>query len=213
MIKITSLDENTQIFLDYVDKTLKKYRFTLVLSMDDLTVGKNPVGGTFDEIDKTLEISIKDEGWLEILVHEFNHFLQWIEQDLIFLKISENGSNMSEQLWAWLDKEIELSKERVSEIIQSIIDMELDCERRSVKMIKEFSLPIDIKEYIYTAYVYLNFYNYVKKHRTWFKQKVFLADIKEIRETKNIHLRGNFRRLPKGFEEIFRKYCRKSLTT
>jgi len=213
MIKISSLDEPTQNFLDYVDSTLKKYRFTLVLSMDDLTVGKNTVGGTFDEIDKKLEISIKDEGWLEVLVHEFNHFLQYIQQEPIFLKLSESGSNMSEDLWSWLDHEIELPKKRISEIIQSIIDMELDCERRSVKMIKEFSLPIDIKEYVFVAYTYLNFYNYVKKHRTWFKQSVGLSDIKELRSMKNIHLRGKFKRLPKGFEEIFRKYSKKSLTS
>ena len=213
MIKLSSMDEPTQAFLNYVESKLKKSRFKLILSMSDVNVGRISVGGSFDESAKELNVGISDPDFLEILVHEFNHFIQWSEQEPLYLKISEGDSSMSEQLWAWLDHEIELPKERVSEIIQSIIDMELDCERRSVKMIKEFSLPIYLKEYIFLSYTYLNFYNYVKIHRTWFKQNVGLSDIKELRECKNIHLRGKFRRLPKGFEEIFRKYCKKSLTS
>jgi len=213
MIKLSSMDENTQKFLDYVDSSLKKSRFKLILSMSDVNVGRISVGGSFDESAKELNVGISDPDFLEILVHEFNHFLQWAEQSPIYLKISDDNPSMSEQLWDWLDGDIELPKERVSKIIQSVIDMELDCERRSVKMIKEFSLPIDIKEYIFVAYTYLNFYNYVKKHRTWFKKNVGISEIKEIRGKKNIHLRGKFKRLPKGFEEIFRKYSKKSLTS
>jgi hypothetical protein len=45
--------------------------------------------------------------------------------------------------------------------------MELDCEKRSVAKIKQFKLPINIKEYIQKANAYIFFYRALSKTRKW----------------------------------------------
>ena len=81
MIKVTSDNENVQKFLDYVHSQLRKNKFKLILHMDNLKIGKNYVSGYFSEDTKEIVISIKEENWLEILVHEFNHFVQFINNE------------------------------------------------------------------------------------------------------------------------------------
>jgi hypothetical protein len=46
-------------------------------------------------------------------------------------------------------------------------DMELDNEKRSVKLIKKWDLPIDVKVYTKKANAYVQFYNYMYLTRRW----------------------------------------------
>ena len=76
-------------------------------------------------------------------------------------------------------------------------DLELDNEKRSVKIIKEWGLPIDIKEYTQKANAYVNLYNRLAVTRKWpsvknspyknpkiYKQmpKIFRMDYKNLSE-------------------------------
>ena len=48
-------------------------------------------------------------------------------------------------------------------------NLEHDCERRTLAMIKDYDLPIDGEKYARMAASYVMFYEYVKKHRKWYK--------------------------------------------
>lgn len=213
MIKLSSENENVQNFLDFVHSQLKKNKFKLVLSLDDLKIGKNSVGGYFDEENKEIVISINDSEWLSILVHEFNHFLQFINNTEKYRLLNDGDTDMLSEVWEWLDKEIEFPNiKRRNLVFKRVLEMELECEMNSVNMIKKFDLPINLDEYIYCAYVYLNYYNFCKKYRTWFLEDVKLADIVEIKDASiefgGISLDRKFNTLPKQFDEIFKKYSK-----
>ena len=101
MITLSSNNANVQDFLETVRKTLRKHRYKLILSVDELLINDNAVAGWFDEDAKEIVISLKCEDYLENLVHEYNHFLQLIECEPKYLVLSRGDSNMLEELWGW----------------------------------------------------------------------------------------------------------------
>ena len=214
MIKLSSENEDVQKFLDYVHSSLRKHKIKLILSMDTKSIGKNQISGYFDESSKELLVCINDPDWIETLVHEFCHFLQFKEQDPIYTSLDQGDSNYLSEMWDWLDGRYEfISTKRKNEAFRKIAAMELDCERRSVEMIKRFKLPVNLEDYTYIAFVYVHYYNFSKKYRTWFSDGVSVADIVEIADLEDkykISLDGDFRKLPPEFEEIFKKYSKKT---
>lgn len=211
MIKLTSDNENVQKFLDYVHSQLRKNKFKLVLHMDNLKIGKNNVSGYFSEDSKEIVISIKEENWLEILVHEFNHFVQFINNEEKYVLINQGESNFLNELWEWLDGNIELNTKRKNLLFKTVQDMELDCERKSVEMIKSFDLPIDIEEYSSIAHIYIFYYTYAKKNRCWFSENSTIKDIMTEGNFKNLSLDCDFTKLPETYVKLFKNASRKFL--
>jgi hypothetical protein len=208
MITLSSNNANVQEFLETVRKTLRKHRYKLILCVDELLINDNAVAGWFDEDAKEIVVSLKCEDYLENLVHEYNHFLQLIECEPKYLVLSRGDSNMLEELWGWLDGDFEfVSVKRKNIVFSSVLEMELDCERRSVEMIKKYELPISLENYTHAAWVYIHYYNYVKKYRTWLCEDIGMHDMVELKEFPG-NLSDDFRKLPPGFAEIFKKYSK-----
>ena len=77
-------------------------------------------------------------------------------------------------------------------------DLELDCERRALKKIKKYKLPIDHLTYIRGAAANVHHYNYMYKRRKLASKRGRpVYEEKGILETMPITLRGNFRRMTK----------------
>lgn len=211
MIKVTSDNENVQKFLDYVHSQLRKNKFKLILHMDNLKIGKNNVSGYFSEDTKEIVISIKEENWLEILVHEFNHFVQFINNEEKYVLINQGESNFLNELWEWLDGNIELNPKRKNLLFKTVLEMELDCERKSVEMIKNFDLPIDIEEYKTIANIYIFYYTYAKNNRCWFSETSTIKDIMTEGNLQNLSLDCDFTKLPEEYIKLFKNCSRKLL--
>ena len=212
MIKLSSENEDVQKFLDYVHSSLRKHKIKLILSLETTTIGKNQISGYFSDEDRELLVCIDDPDWIETLVHEFCHFLQYKEQDPVYTSLDQGDSNYVSEVWDWLDHKHEfVSTKRKNEAFRKMIAMELDCERRSVEMIKRFKLPVNLEDYTYIAFVYVHYYNFCKKYRTWFSDGSSVADIVEISHLEDkykISLDVDFSKLPPEFEEIFKKYSK-----
>ena len=216
MIKLSSENENVQKFIDYVHSLLKKYKVKLILSIDSIKIGKNSVCGYFSESDKEIKIDISEKNWLEVLVHEFCHFLQYIEDEPTY-KTLEQEENILTEFWEWVENERELNTNRKRYVCRKVLEMELNCEKRSIEMIRKFDLPIDINEYIFGAYVYIHYFNFVKKYRTWLKDDVSLGNITEIKTISEKYggmtLEQDFKTLPKEYEDEFKKLSKMTWQT
>jgi hypothetical protein len=108
---------------------------------------------------KELFVARKDQNWLMTLVHEYAHLTQWIDQCKEW-KDTYKIDNVDE----WLNGKEVPNIERALAITR---DMELDNEKRSVKLIKKWNLPIDVKTYTRKANAYVMFYNYLYITRRW----------------------------------------------
>lgn len=82
-------------------------------------------------------------------------------------------------------------------------DLELDNEKRAVKLIKKFDLDIDIERYIKKANAYVFFYNHMLATRKWASPKNSPYRNKRLIEAMPAHFRMNYKTTPKRIEKIF----------
>jgi hypothetical protein len=118
--------------------------------------------GYFDSDNKHLVVAMNHPNWLGILVHEYCHVTQWVDDIDLWHKAS------STKVDDWL------GGKRIRSIDTHIgysRDLELDNEKRAVRMIRKWKLSIDIDEYVKAANAYIHFYNWMGLTRKWSKPK------------------------------------------
>ena len=145
---------------------------------------------------------------LGTVVHEFCHTRQYIEKDPCYwingdTKITDS---MYEKWDKWIAKESEYTEEEIDEFITICMQVEANCERRTVEMIKEFKLPIDIEQYTKEANAYILFYRVMQKERKWCNVKD-PAEINTILELMPTEIVTDLRTLPNGYYELVAKNC------
>ena len=118
--------------------------------------------GWFDEDGKELVVAINRPDWIEILAHEYSHLTQWVEQ----IPIWKEAEKSLGKVWEWLDGK---NHRNMDKHIAVARDLELDNEKRSVKVIKDFKLNVDVEYYTKRANAYVIFYNWIRIVRRWSK--------------------------------------------
>lgn len=160
------MDSNTLKFIEYVQAKCKEHNIKVELrDVNKLKISGNIYSGGYfmdNEYDGRAKLIVakKRKDWLNLLLHEFCHAEQWIENIKLWDKVRNN--KMDE----WLNGD------KIHYPHTHLDDMkllELDCEKRAVQNIRKFNLPINIQEYTQKANSYVLFYNYIKETRNWSK--------------------------------------------
>lgn len=162
------------------------------------------VNGYFDDISRTLACSLgKDiSQWLPVLLHEGSHMDQFLEQ--VPAWTNNVGLDKTDE---WLNgKEIDPSI--ISKEIETSIQVELDCEKRTVEKIKKYNLQdiIDVKEYIQKSNAYILFYLWMKKNRKWYTIGKEPYNIPQVVSSMPSNFDIDYTILDSKVEEIFDKY-------
>lgn len=155
---------NEKEFIKFVKQECKKHNIKCILK-NTKTVKLDETSrcsGYFDE--ENLVVAMNRPDAIQILVHEYGHLTQWAEQCDVWIQCGKNESH--DKLYRWLNGE---KVRNIQKAIALCRDLELDNERRSVKLIKKFNLNVDIDLYIKKANAYVQFYNYLMVSRKWCK--------------------------------------------
>jgi len=140
--------------------------------------------------------------WIPIFLHEYCHFKQWKEKSILW----EDLKKIQNKLWKWIDHKIELDSEELREVISITINIELDCEKRVVKLIKKNKLNyINIEEYINSANTYIGFYHILEENRKWYIKAPY--EFKKIRNTMPNVFLNNYDVLPVRSIDLVNKCC------
>ena len=154
--------------------------------------------GYFDESIPILTSSMNRQDWIEILTHEYCHLTQWVERIPLWIQ----AETSLPFVWEWLDgkdcKDIDYH-------INIARDLELDNEKRAVKIIKTFELNVDINHYTMKANAYVAFYNYLKITRKWCSPKNSPYKNVNIINAMSNKFNMNHSALSKKSERVFRK--------
>lgn len=156
-------------FLQHVKRECRRYRIKLILTEDDcFTTDGQSYGGYFSHISRELGVTQlnNDSAFTSILVHEFSHMEQWIDNDPSYTQHLRGGYESSTIMENWLDGR-EYEYDTIHKAIALIRDCELNCERRSIININKYALDIDIDIYCKSANAYILFYNYIMLKRRW----------------------------------------------
>lgn len=149
-----------------------------------------PCGGYFDEDAKVLAVATdrREDTWLGVLIHEFCHLTQWAENAPVWLAASD-----AEDMWSWLGgKRVKNAKDA----IRRVQDVEADCERRAIRLIREMDAPVDLERYTRTANAYIHLHNVIADKRKWYRPGVVMAEIPELVAAANATFDTDFTKTP-----------------
>jgi hypothetical protein len=154
-------------FVSHVKNHLAQYGMRLVIGRGKLL---NCAGyrceGYFSDKEKVIKIARLGANFMETLVHEYSHFLQYINKSKIYNK-SDKAILMVDE---WFNgKDFDQQKLRKAFFI--IRAMERDCEKRAIKVIKQFNLQIDTKLYAKRAHCYIYSHFLMEKTRKFYAYK------------------------------------------
>ena len=150
-------------FLDHVKKESHGIKLDLRKRSGYLRIGSNiKCSGYFDSENKELVVATKRTDWLDILVHEYAHLTQFVDQCEAWVE----GASTTDEIDRWLGGE---EIEDIERHIVACRNLELDNEKRSVEIIKKFDLPIDVERYTKKANGYVYFYTWMLRTRRWSK--------------------------------------------
>ena len=195
-----------ECFLSDTKKELKKHGINVILSKGSNLNFKEDhtrVCGFFDEANKVLAVATNRPvwDWGSTYIHEYCHFRQWIEKNPLWTECDKYRI-----LWRWVAGE-QIDFKLVKKEIIAIRNMELDCERSTVKLIISHKFDFDIPHYIKDAAAYIYYYNYMleTEHRKWFPSKNPPYGNKRILDAMPTTLRGNFKKLPKKILGLYKE--------
>jgi len=191
-------------FLRYVRKTCKDNGVNVKIGRGRL-VKMEPfnfkVAGYFDEDARLLHcgVGLNESEFLSTLVHEFAHVLQWIDGDSTYKNCDhEKYGSVQNAVCQWIKDEVSVKNKHLILYTKKMIACELNAERRAVKLIKQFDLPIDIKRYSEHASATLYTYWMTLKTKKW----DFKIGARQ-RAASGHSLRRSFNSLPKNVETSF----------
>jgi len=166
---------NIEEIRSYIQDQCDKYGITFSLQ-EKPEVGTISPNGYFDEDEKILVVKKNHPEEIQILLHEYCHMTQWIDQ----IDLWNDLEKLEMEFDVWLDKKVEYSPEVVAKDIDHLVALEKDCEERVLKLIEDFSLHdiVNTKIYVQKALAYLSFYYTLPTIRRWYVTAPY--DIEEI---------------------------------
>lgn len=190
-------------FIEYeLDKCRRNNIKIYVPKARHVPLGQGTVAGYFDDENQIFAVAYyrSINHWLPVFVHETCHMDQWLEQ-IPEWNVSINGIDAMELLEDWLSLTIELDQETKATVFKHIIDIELDCERRSVEKIKKYNLPINIQTYIKKSNAYVWSYRLVQQTRVWEHSAAY--EFPKVWRKMPAHFDNEYNILPDNISQIF----------
>lgn len=189
---------NSRQFVKHVREQCKLYGVKLTLKKSQYLILSDNArcSGYFDEEAKELVVAGNHPEYLSILVHEFAHLTQWVDNCEPWRKLGDS----LEKIHDWLGgKEVK----GIKRALAKARNLELDNEKRSVKIIKEWNLPIDIKLYTQKANAYVQFYNWMYYTRRWCTVKNSPYRNKKIYTNMPTIFKMNYEEMSEKYRKLF----------
>jgi hypothetical protein len=129
--------------------------------------------GCFDHSNKTLHVK-KTPEWLSVFVHEYTHFLQWINGEPSFCRFFRTAYEPVEVSEKWINNKIPYNN-KVKTSFDIIRNNEYECDKQALVLIKKYELPIDTVLYAQRANKQLLFYHCVEATQNWYPKRGFYS--------------------------------------
>jgi hypothetical protein len=158
------MDKTSRKFVSHVRTHLREYGYRLILGKGrQLNCGMGRCRGYFDEESREIRVARGSSEWIAILVHEYCHFLQWLDGTK---RTAECNNNANWIVCDWLEGR-DYDSRTLTRAFARVRWVERDCEKRSVELIKKFGLKIDPILYTRKANLDLYYWHMVERRRKW----------------------------------------------
>ena len=153
---------NSEVY-DIIKEDIESLDGKIILLKGNYCGGKSKCSGLFyldsndNPIIKVAKGSLLEEEWFGILIHEYCHYIQWRDDVKAWSKFSNYDITYSQILL----KPTKYKKELIS-----LFELEIDCEKRVINIIKNNNL-FNYKKYAQTANSILYKYAFLYKYGKW----------------------------------------------
>ncbi len=130
---------------------------------------------------------LPQDRWLGVFCHEYCHLTQWAEGAPVW------AADKDPKWHEWLEGK---PVRNVRAQIEASRELEADCERRTVRLIKELGAPVDLDRYIRAANAYVHFYNTIADVRKWYAPGKAPYNVPEVLALCNPTLDRDFSKTP-----------------
>lgn len=211
-----NLFENSkfEILIKDIKEKAIEYGVTLILPETNTVkyiTGESEVSGYFvDNGNPTLACAIGGDikRWGPILAHESSHMDQWIEKCKEWTENYYKGKEAVDWLDEWCSEKVNLSDSEVDDLINRAINVELDCEKRTIEKEINYDLPVNIEEEIQKSISYILFYRFLKESKKWNSPGKAPYLIKEVWSLMPKSFESaNFEIVPDNIKDAYYKYC------
>lgn len=154
----------------------------------------------------TVNISKNIDDWLSTFVHETCHKDQFLEKEDVWnVKIGDSHDAL-DIFDMWIDHHVELKKHQLRPILEHVVQVELDCEKRAVAKIQKYNLPINLTEYIQKSNAYVFYYHAAAHHRSY-TQRTSPYINPDIWTKMPVDFNNNYSKINSEMLKLFTKYC------
>jgi hypothetical protein len=154
---------NEKSFLTYVRNSLRGAGIRLVFrNAEYVMMDGFRCEGYFN--DDSVCIAKRNPRWIEVLAHEYGHFIQWQTGSILYKKCYGPTNNYADivDLWA---KGGDVSRGKVRRAFETFRAMERECERITVMLLKSYGIDFDVERYKQEANCTLYMYHFMETHR------------------------------------------------
>ena len=159
------MNKNSKLFLNHVIETCLANNISLVLNQDAPCLVDNEGSFNGDTVQVNMKVAKSD--WNYTLAHELSHLHQKLEHSTVWnnawVKYHGVKRRASGIYNDWIDGK-RIGKKVAKKCCQKIVQLELDCEIRTIKLIKHWRLPINMTKYIQNANMVIYSYVFSLKH-------------------------------------------------
>jgi len=161
--------------------------------------GKSKCSGLFymdtndNPIIKVAKGGLKEEEWFGVLIHEYSHFLQWRDDTKVWNKYCDYDVTYSQIL---------IKPEKYKKELLALMNLELDCEKRAYKIIKNNNL-FNYKQYAQNANSILYKYAFLYNYNNWPDDNRKYRKVQKICPTKLLDNVKDYLDIPKDIVEIY----------
>ena len=156
---------NRKAFIASVSEDLARHG--VHLQMVDASSVHKKYAGWFDASNRKLVIARRHKDFLGVLLHEYCHFRQWRENRQRWNKLARQGDIFFKWLYTRPSLALPPQAAKVQKARKAAQQLEYDCERRAIAMIKKLKLPIDVRAYSRRANAYLISYHLMVRYHSW----------------------------------------------
>ena len=162
--------------------------------------GKSKCSGLFyldandNPILKVAQGGFKEEEWFGILLHEYCHFIQWRDDSKIWNNFCDYDITYSD---------IILKPEKYKKQLSSLMELEINCEKCAVNIIKNNNL-FDINEYVQSANAILYKYAFLYNYNKWPDDNRKYKKVQEFCPKKILKSYKEYLKIPKQIIEYYR---------
>jgi hypothetical protein len=190
---------NSEVF-DIIKEDIESLNGKIVLLKGNYCGGHSKCSGLFymdsndNPIIKVAKGNLPEEDWLGVLIHEYCHFIQWRDDSKLWNKFCNYDVTYSQ---------IILKPQKHKKELESLMDLEIDCEKCSVNIIKNNKL-FDHKKYAQGANAIIYKYAFLYKYNKWPDDNRKYRKVQEYCPTKILKSHKEYLEIPKEIVSYYK---------